>query len=90
MTTTPDVTVYWRPGCGFCAALLARLETSDIDFAMVNIWDDPDAAAYVRSVAHGHETVPTVKVGDTALVNPSFPQLVEQIGAAAGEGRGHG
>ncbi len=75
----PTVTVYWRPGCGFCAALLARLGRSDIVYSTVNIWDDPDAAAYVRSVARGNETVPTVRVGDTALVNPSYDRLVAAV-----------
>jgi hypothetical protein len=38
----------------------------------INIWEDPAAAARVRSVARGNETVPTVFVGEHALVNPSF------------------
>lgn len=47
---------------------------------MVNIWDDPEAAAFVRSVARGNETVPTVAVGEIAMVNPS----VKDVLAAAG------
>jgi hypothetical protein len=35
----------------------------------------------VRSVAGGNETVPTVRVGDVALVNPSPHRLVEQVRA---------
>jgi mycoredoxin len=31
----------------------------------INIWEDPQAAARVRSVANGNETVPTVFVGPT-------------------------
>ena len=77
-----DVTVYWRPGCGFCTALLSRLAGSDLAYETVNIWEDEHAAAYVRSVARGNETVPTVRIGDVALVNPSYRQLVE---AATGE-----
>lgn len=68
----PSITVYWRPGCGFCVALLRRLETSNLKFSTVNIWADPDAASFVRSVAGGNETVPTVVVGDRAMVNPPF------------------
>lgn len=37
----------------------------------MNIWDDPAGATYVRSVAGGNETVPTVSVGTVSLVNPS-------------------
>jgi hypothetical protein len=40
-----------------------------------DIWDDPDAAAVVRSHANGNETVPTVVIGDVGLVNPSTRQV---------------
>lgn len=45
----------------------------------VNIWDEPDAAAFVRSVARGYETVPTVAVGPVALVNPSPRELLAAV-----------
>lgn len=79
---SPDrqITVYWRPGCGFCVALLARLERSSLDYRTVNIWDDDDARAFVRSVADGHETVPTVTVGDEAFVNPPFEVVRRAVG----------
>jgi hypothetical protein len=47
------------------------LRRSGLAFREINIWDDPDAAAFVRSVADGNETVPTVVVGDVHMVNPS-------------------
>jgi glutaredoxin-like protein len=65
-----EVVVYWRPGCPFCSMLISRLDSLGLSYAMRNIWDDPDAAAFVRSVAGGNETVPTVTVGDVAIVNP--------------------
>lgn len=42
---------------------------------MINIWRDPDAAAFVRSVAGGNETVPTVVIHGRPVVNPS-PRIV--------------
>lgn len=42
----------------------------------VNIWDDPAAAAVVRGHAGGNETVPTVVIGDTAMVNPTGPEVL--------------
>ncbi len=41
----------------------------------VNIWDDPDGAAFVRSVADGNETVPTVVIDAVAHINPT-PEFV--------------
>lgn len=78
-TPTPVVTVYWRPGCPFCSSLTAGLGRAGIEFAQVNIWEDVDAAAFVRSVARGNETVPTVTVGDVALVNPRVSEIAELL-----------
>ena len=75
-STTADVTFYWRPGCGFCSMLRSGLERAGLPFREVNIWDDPDAAAFVRSVADGNETVPTVTIGDVSLVNPSTHEVM--------------
>lgn len=83
----PLVTMYWRPGCGFCSMLRSDLDESGLEYERINIWEDPAAAEYVRSVARGYETVPTVKVGDVALVNPSLRQitaLLEQTEDADG------
>ena len=40
-----------------------------------NIWDSPKAAAKVRSIANGNETVPTVVIGPNNLLNPSIKQV---------------
>lgn len=74
-----SVTVYWRPGCGFCRSLFRQLEDSGLAFERVNIHEDPTAAAFVRSVANGNETVPTVRVGDVALVNPTGPDVLATV-----------
>lgn len=72
----PTITVYWRPGCGFCSSLLRQLDRYGMTYEQVNIWEQPEGAAFVRSVARGNETVPTVSVGSTAMVNPSIDQIV--------------
>lgn len=74
------VEVYWRPGCPYCRMLLRPLRRCGLRLREINIWEDPAAAARVRSVADGNETVPTVFIGDRALVNPT----VRQVLAAAG------
>ena len=48
----------------------------------MNIWDDPDAAAIVRSIARGNETVPTVLVGGVGLVNPSVREIQAALAGA--------
>jgi mycoredoxin len=75
----PLITVYWRPGCGFCAGLFRQLERADVAHERINIWDDPDAAAIVRSFARGNETVPTVVVGEIGLVNPDVEEILAAV-----------
>ncbi|MDA2983641.1 MAG: glutaredoxin domain-containing protein [Actinomycetota bacterium] len=87
------VTVMWRPGCPFCSLLLRRLERTGLVFDRIDIWDEPAAAAWVRTVADGNETVPTVRVagagagaGDgraVALVNPSATEVLDQLARLA-------
>lgn len=81
-TPPPIVEVYWRPGCPFCRMLMRPLRRSGLPLREFNIWEDPAAAARVRSVAGGNETVPTVFIGDHAMVNPSLRQV---LAAARGE-----
>ena len=67
----PTVTVYWRPGCPFCASLRRGLRRAGVPTVEVDIWSTPGAAAFVRRHADGNETVPTVDVAGTVLVNPA-------------------
>ncbi len=76
---TSGVVLYWQPGCPYCMKLRASLLFTTLRFTTVNIRKDPDAAAFVRSVADGNETVPTVTVAGRALVNPSRRTLLEAV-----------
>lgn len=78
-----NVLFYWRPGCGFCAALERGLTRAGVVLEKRDIWDDSEAATFVRSVARGHETVPTVVVGGRAMVNPSIDVVLEALSAGS-------
>jgi mycoredoxin len=75
----PAVTVYWRPGCPFCAALRWRLRRLGVATSDIDIWSDPAAAEELRRIAGGNETVPTVVVGGIAMVNPTASQVLDAI-----------
>lgn len=77
---TADVVVYTRPRCPYSFLLRRSLRRRSVPFREVNIWEDADAAAAVRAVADGNETVPTVQVGERWLVNPT----ADEVCAAAG------
>ncbi|MER5866329.1 glutaredoxin domain-containing protein [Kitasatospora sp. NPDC002040] len=73
------VVVYWRPMCTFCLLLFLKLLVTRVPRRWVNIWRHPEAAAFVRSVADGNETVPTVTVAGHAMVNPSRAELLQAV-----------
>lgn len=73
------VTVYWRPGCMFCSSLLRGLERLGLPLERHDIWSEPDAAADLRRITGGPETVPTVTVGAVALVNPAVRDVLRAV-----------
>ena len=74
--------MFVRPGCPYCVALRSGLRRAGLPFEMVDIWRDRSAAAVVREHAGGDETVPTVKIGDVVLVNPSPPAVLAEAARA--------
>ena len=70
-----DLIVYWRPGCTYCTLLSLQLRLTRFPAGTrrlrVNIWRDPHAAATVRLLRSGFETVPTVTTPDGELVESS-------------------
>ncbi|MEU7907956.1 glutaredoxin domain-containing protein [Actinoplanes sp. NPDC049118] len=71
--------IYWRPGCPFCVRLRATLGPAGRRAHWVDIWRDPEAAAAVRAVADGNETVPTVILAGVPHVNPDPLWLRKQL-----------
>ncbi len=64
------VVVYWRKGCPFCKRLQLVLGKRVDEVVWVDVWAEPDASAYVRSVNDGDEVVPTVVIGGVPHTNP--------------------
>jgi len=78
------LTMYSTTWCGYCYRLRTQLDREGIDYTVVDIEQDPDAADYVMSVNGGNQTVPTVRFDDgTALTNPSIVQVKERLAAQA-------
>ena len=65
------VVVYWRKGCTFCQRLHLLLGKRVRDVVWVDVWADPEASAWVKSVNGGNEVVPTVVIGGTPHTNPA-------------------
>lgn len=77
-----DVTVYWRPMCGYCESLKADLARRRVPYTAVDIWADRSKADIVRAAnPDGYEVVPTVQVGDRFFVNPSIDEVLDALSA---------
>jgi glutaredoxin len=74
--------VYWRPGCPFCLKLRTKLTLTRTPHQLVNVWQDPAASQIVRDVNGGNELVPTVRVGDRFLSNPTLRQVRQAVRAS--------
>jgi mycoredoxin len=69
-------TMYTTPWCGYCHRLKSQLDREGIAFEIVDIEQQPEAAAIVESANNGNQTVPTlVYVDGTAQTNPSLAQV---------------
>jgi mycoredoxin len=72
--------MYSTAWCGYCHRLKKQLEREGIPFQVVDIENDPEAAAYVENVNGGNQTVPTVAFADgSALTNPSLAQVTGKL-----------
>lgn len=82
--TGQSVTMFSTSWCGYCRRLKSQFEREGIDYSVVDIEQDPEAADYVMSVNGGNQTVPTILYSDgTAQTNPSIAQVREQLAALA-------
>lgn len=77
------MTLYWRPYCPYCMRLRWQVRRARLTVREVNIWKDTGGAARVRQITGGDETVPTVTIGTTALVNPSITELLSAVKSEA-------
>lgn len=75
-----QITMYSTVWCGYCHRLKTALKSAGIPFTEVDIEHDDAAAAFVRGVNGGNQTVPTVKFADgSALTNPSLADIKAKL-----------
>ena len=78
------ITMYSTPWCGYCHRLKGQLQREGIDFHVVDIERDPEAAEIVRAVNGGNQTVPTLVYSDgSAHTNPSLAQVKAKLAEIA-------
>ncbi len=86
-TKAATITVYGRPGCPGVGPVLQLLDAAGVAYDYIDIRQDPDAAARVRELARGYESVPTVVLPDgRAMVEPSTLRLRQALQEQAPDG----
>jgi mycoredoxin len=81
-TTTPAVTMYSTPWCGYCHRLKSQLDREGISYEVVDIERVPEAAEIVERVNGGNQTVPTLVYSDgSAQTNPSVADVKAKLAA---------
>ncbi|GAB4011808.1 mycoredoxin [Nocardioides ultimimeridianus] len=77
-------TMYSTPWCGYCHRLKSQLDREGIRYEVVDIEQQPEAAAIVEKVNNGNQTVPTLVYSDgTAQTNPSLKQVQAKLASLA-------
>ena len=74
------VVMYSTPWCGYCHRLKGQMSRVGIEFDVVDIEQQPDAAELVMKVNGGNQTVPTLVFPDgSALTNPSLAEVQAKL-----------
>jgi mycoredoxin len=70
------ITMYSTTWCGYCHRLKSQLSRENIEYRVIDIERDHDAARFVESVNGGNQTVPTLRFDDgSTLTNPTIVQV---------------
>ena len=89
---TQPILVYGRPGCPMVPPVRNYLDEAGVEYVFLNIREDPSAAARLRELAGGFESVPTVVLPDgRVFVEPGVGRLrkaLEETGQGGGPGQG--
>lgn len=81
-----QLTMYSTSWCGYCHRLAGQLDREGIEFSVVDIEADPEAATLVEQVNRGNRTVPTVRVfppdggSEVVMTNPSLSEVKHALG----------
>ena len=77
---TEQIIVYGHPTCPGVGPIKAMLTRAKVDYTYVNIHQDAQAAALVRSINRGNESVPTLVFPDgSTLTEPSASELKQKL-----------
>lgn len=72
---TQPITMYSTTWCGYCRRLKRQMEEAGIPFREVDIDRETEHGAMIEAKTGGYRTVPTLRVGEELLVNPTIAEV---------------
>lgn len=78
-----EVTMYSTPWCGHCRRLKRQMDEAGIAYVEVDVDATPGYDDAIIAASGGYRTVPTLKIGDRLLVNPTLDEIRAALGTAA-------
>ncbi|HEY4031779.1 MAG TPA: glutaredoxin 3 [Caulobacteraceae bacterium] len=74
------VTIYTRPGCGYCMRALSLLERKGADYTEIHAGADPALRQEMVQRSGGGSTYPQIFVGETHIGGCDEMMLLERRG----------
>ncbi len=74
------VEIYTSPFCGFCHAAKRLLQSKNVSFTEIDVWDDPARKQEMIQRANGGRTVPQIFVGETHVGGSDELHALERAG----------
>ncbi len=81
-TRLPNVTIFTLPYCPDCRDLRRHLTARSVPFTDVNVATTLGGVDEMLRVSGGKRSAPTVRIGNTGLVDPDFNALDAALRAA--------
>ncbi|WP_148572627.1 mycoredoxin [Nocardioides caldifontis] len=80
MAADSTVIMYSTAWCGYCHRLKSQMDREGITYEVIDIEQQPEAAAIVERVNNGNQTVPTLVYPDgTAQTNPALKDVKAKL-----------
>ncbi|MER7275153.1 mycoredoxin [Dactylosporangium sp. NPDC000244] len=74
------LTMYSTTWCGYCHRLKSQMDREGIQYQVIDIERDAEAAKFVETVNGGNQTVPTLRFDDgTSMTNPTIVQVKKHL-----------
>jgi mycoredoxin len=80
MDKQPKVRMYMTDWCGYCRVAKRFFDSKGVEYEMVNVDENEEAAELVTKINGGYRIVPTIEIeGKGVFTNPSRQQLTELL-----------